>query len=138
MRQSLRPGWLSPTCLAECAQICYGRVVSVRLPIAFIRFISLLLVAVIGLQASEPIRGLRLEKGSAFSAATYDTALTSKRRADVVQTVAVPLPSPPAVKLKVSYTETTFTLPAARPDSIGPPALSILARQPAPRAPPLT
>lgn len=114
--------------------------VLIRLPgPVLIRLFSLLLLAVIALQASEPVRGIGRDHGSAFSAATYEVAIANSRHVETASVSVAPTPLPksetgafpdePAIRI---------SLPSPRPDSTGPPAGAILARQPAPRGPPLT
>lgn len=108
---------------------------------ALCRLLSLLLLATIGLQASEPVRGPHRDRGSAFSAATSDVVVASYRRPEAIRTTIAPLPPLPRL-VETPFARTAAPLqlaavPAPRPDSTGPPARMILARQPAPRAPPL-
>lgn len=124
----------------RAAQIGYSLHVLIRLPsLLLIRIAAVFLLATIGLQASEPVRGVALDRGSAFSAGTADVAISSSRRAEPVRLVVLPAPPLPRPGLVLA----TFapiagvSRPLSRPDSTGPPARIILSRQPAPRAPPL-
>lgn len=115
------------------------RPVIARLPrSAIVRLLSLLLLATIGLQASEPVRGLQYERGSAFSAATSDVALAASRRGEAAQHAVAPLPSH-TFEVALADAEAPLLLgtPLARPDSTGPPIPAKLARPSPPRAPPL-
>jgi hypothetical protein len=101
--------------------------------------LSLLLLATIGLQVAEPIQGLQRDRGSAFSAATSDVALAPSRRLDTARVAIAPVPTPVLdMPLAILAAPVRLAAPALRPDSTGPPGEAILARQPAPRAPPTT
>lgn len=110
-----------------------------RLPSTkLVRLIAALLLAVVGLHAAEPIRGVQQVHGSAFSAATYQVAITPQRRIEVAGMVAAPLPQAPSAAEPAGTPAPHLGQTAhPRPDSTGPPTFAILARQPAPRAPPL-
>lgn len=103
-----------------------------------VRLVAMFLLVTIGIHACEPVRALHQGDGSAFSAATYQVALASKRQMDLRSIAAAPLPVlPPRQSYRTVSAAPRFEQPAARPNSTGPPARIILARQPAPRAPPL-
>ena len=105
---------------------------------ALVRLMSLLLLATIGLQASEPPFELHSERGSAFSSATSDVAVAAKGRPESIRTALVPEPPmAPERPTGVSADRLRMAEPIAMPDSTGPPAFALVARQPAPRAPPL-
>ncbi len=111
-----------------------------RLPsLTALRLWAALLLAAIVLQAAEPV-GLPLETrhGSAFSAATQDVALAPQGRAEAERRIASPLPATLPVEPAPAAVRVAPPLPAwaFRPDSTGPPAHDILARQPPPRGPP--
>lgn len=105
---------------------------------ALVRLLVALLIATIGLQASEPVRDVQRTRGSAFSAATVDVAIATTRRAETVRMLVVPEPPLPA-ETTLSALPASLHLPAVspRPESTGPPEHPILPRQHAPRAPPL-
>jgi hypothetical protein len=109
-----------------------------RLPsLALIRLLVALLLATIGLQASEPFTGLERDRGSAFSASTTDVAIASFKTAATVRLHVAPVPVFPVKDLPTTLSvPVDVTAPAPRPASTGPPARVILVRQPAPRAPP--
>jgi hypothetical protein len=114
--------------------------VLIRLPtLLLIRIAAAFLLATIGMQASEPVRGIVLDRGSAFSAGTSDVAISSSRRAEEVRLAVLTAPTLPRAALAVAQpTKVALaSLPTPRPNSTGPPARLILARQPPPRAPPL-
>lgn len=109
---------------------------------ALMRIWAILLLAVIGLQATQPPAApLETTHGSAFRAATYEVALSTVRRTEVAAEAQAPSPGLPPV---ADFTHVPHPLPvrghsiALRPDSTGPPANDILARPAIPRAPPLT
>jgi len=108
----------------------------------FARLLAALLLAAVGLQACAPMAGvLERTHGSAFSASTHEVAIASSRRGEAVRQVAAPQPVPPpqvAAEQVPMPVAALPAVPAPRPDSTGPPAPEILARQPAPRAPPMT
>ncbi|MFY7834799.1 MAG: hypothetical protein ACOVQ0_00775 [Novosphingobium sp.] len=104
-----------------------------------LRLLTLLLLATIGVQASEPVRPLQHKAGSAFSAATADVAIVGSRRAVVDKFVPVPMPfvmhSAPVV---ATLALLVVLLVLNRPYSTGPPCLARRKLRPAPaRAPPL-
>lgn len=111
-----------------------------RLPLPnAIRLWALVLLAAIGLQAAMPVGGpLQVRHGSAFSATTMEVAVAPQRR--ITAESPVPLPRPATLPVAVTQTPApSSAAPASwpsRPDSTGPPAREILARQPAPRGPP--
>jgi hypothetical protein len=110
-----------------------------RLPLlTTVRMWAALLLAAIGLQALEPIATpLQLSHGSAFGATTYEAALAPQRRNVAEGQKLVPLsPTLPAIR-SVPDAFAMAPPPAPRPDSTGPPARMILAREAPPRAPPL-
>ncbi|MEO5587830.1 MAG: hypothetical protein ABIQ81_09095 [Novosphingobium sp.] len=114
-----------------------------RLPsLTLVRLLAALLLATIGLQASQSFdAALRPSHGSAFNAATAEVALAPQRRAETEAVTAAPMPAvlPPAAVAPLHYRAEILTRqPVLRPDSTGPPARLILVRQPAPRAPPAT
>ncbi len=96
-----------------------------------------LLLATIGLQAAEPALAVELSHGSAFSASSHEVALVERVEAHPGQLVPAPLPlreaEVPAPAARVAQAPGV----AARPDSTGPPALTVLERQPGPRPPPI-
>lgn len=110
-----------------------------RLPrLIAIRCFALLLLATIALQASEPVRGLEYQRGSAFSAATSDVAIAASRRTAAAQLAPAPLPQAlPEIPLTVPAAPLRLAAVPARPDSTGPPRPRRLARPAEPRAPPL-
>jgi hypothetical protein len=112
-----------------------------RLPsLTIVRLWAALLLAAIGVQAAQPFdTALKPSHGSAFSAATYDVALAPQRRGEEAQTALTPLPpAPPQIAVPIAASSAILApQPMPRPDATGPPALPILSRQPAPRAPPL-
>ena len=112
-----------------------------RLPsLTIVRLGVALLLAAIGLQAAAPVGlPLQVRHGSAFSATTSEVAIAPQRRQEMVQQVAIPEPALPvavAADLLPAPLVTLSTF-SPLPDSTGPPARDILARQPAPRGPPL-
>lgn len=111
-----------------------------RLPsLTIVRLWAALLLTAIGLQAAQPVdTAFRPSHGSAFSAATYDVALAPQRRGEDAQIAPTPLPPPlPQIAAFPTSPAVLALQPMPRPNSTGPPALTILRRQPAPRAPPL-
>ena len=110
-----------------------------RLPsLSAFRLWSVLLIAVIGLQASLPAApSLDKTQGSAFTAMTYEVVLFVQR-ADRGQRETVVLPESSAVRhepmpaLELAMAERS----AGRPDTRGPPDGEVHVRQPAPRGPP--
>ena len=120
----------------------FGRPPSLKIApsLVILRLWAALLLAAIGVQATQPFdAAVRPSHGSAFSAATYDVAGAPQRRVEPVQTAPTPLPpAPPQIAATVAPSSPTLASRVMpRPDSTGPPALPILERQPAPRAPPL-
>jgi hypothetical protein len=123
--------------LAESYENCYRPdVFSGMLLRPFIRLLSFLMLAVMGLQASAPSYDVERERGSAFSAATYDVALHVTRRIDTTKAPAVPLPTPPVMRLYVSAEPPIAIEPAIDPYAVEPLLPPILARLRAPRPPP--
>lgn len=110
-----------------------------RLPrLALIRLMSLLLLATIGLQASEPVRGLHKERGSAFSSATADVAVVAKGRLASARLIIASRPAVmPEVPAGTSANRPRVVGPIAVPDSTGPSPFALVARETSPRAPPL-
>lgn len=112
-----------------------------RLPLPnAIRLWALVLLAAIGLQAAVPVGGpLQVRHGSAFSATTVDVAVAPQRRIEAESPVSSPLPAivPVAAAQPSAPAFAALVSRPSRPDSTGPPAEDILARQPAPRAPPI-
>lgn len=107
--------------------------------LVMLRLLTLLLLATIGVQASEPVRPLQHKAGSAFSAATADVAIVASRRvmADKYAPVQVPfvLRSAPAV---AALAMLIILLVLNRPYSTGPPLPAWRTLRPAPaRAPPI-
>lgn len=112
-----------------------------RLPsLTAVRLWAALLLAAIALQAAEPVgRPLETRHGSAFSAATSDVVIAPQRRAEAERRIALPEPVTPPAAISAALAERTPPPPPAwtiAPDSTGPPAREILARQPPPRGPP--
>jgi hypothetical protein len=114
--------------------------VPLRRPRLFLlRLLTLLLLATIGVQASEPVRPLQHKAGSAFSAATADVAIMASRRvatdkyAPVLTSFVVD--RAPAI---VALTMLVIVPILNRPYSTGPPLPEWRKLRPAPaRAPPL-
>jgi len=105
-----------------------------------VRLWAALLLAVIGLQAAEPIRApLERVTGSAFSAATADVALASNRRTEATVLKVVPTPPLPEMPQVVEPMPARTLVPAARlrPSARAPPQRQDNARLPDPRGPPL-
>lgn len=106
------------------------------------RAFVLLLLAVIGLQASVPIRApLDRMPGSAFSATTLDVSLASSWRTEAKARLTVPMP---ATLPELQRARQDVVVPAAaivfagsRPKARGPPPRSHPSRPPDSTAPPL-
>ena len=107
-----------------------------RLPARLIvRLWAALLLVTIALQAATPIGPADHSLGSAFTAATHEVALSPRQEARAAAPVA-PLPLIPArVTLHARVTPLVKD-PAAPLRTADPPARSILALRPGPRAPP--
>lgn len=103
---------------------------------SFIRLLSFLMLAVMGLQATASSYDVERERGSAFSAATYDVAVLVERRVDTTSVLAVPLPTPPAIQLDVSAVPPSVIEPAVAPYAVEPLIPPILVPPRAPRPPP--
>lgn len=105
-----------------------------------VRLLAALLLATIGLQAGESFDSAQQPThGSAFSATTVEVAVVPQRRSGTVVTAVAPLPAEPPRMAALGPLPTSHlaALPAARPDSTGPPVAVFWARPSAPRAPPL-
>ena len=111
-----------------------------RLPSsAWARVWTLLVLAVIGLQAATPVRApLDRQPGSAFSASTIDVALSSPRRdesewppAQVITPLRKERALAPPLRPRVAV------FPHVRPDVRGPPPRQRPSRLPDSTAPPL-
>lgn len=117
-----------------------GRPPLLTLPsLTALRLWAALLLAAVGLQAAQPFHApLEVRHGSAFSAATADVAVAPQRRIEVQRALPA-MPAPPPVAVEHALVAPAFLpeTPSPRPDSTGPPARVILARQPAPRGPPI-
>lgn len=112
-----------------------------RLPLpTAIRLWAVLLLAAIGLQAAAPVgKVLEARSGSAFSATTVEVAVAPQRRVEAQRQIALPQPATLPVAARITPAAPALASELAwapRPDSTGPPAREILARQPAPRGPP--
>lgn len=107
-------------------------------PLTLIRLWAALLLAAICGQAVQPFQApLEAQHGSAFSAATYEVAVAPQRRVEAQQALPAVLPPMERAELPLAPRPRFLAAPPARPLSTGPPAGDILARQPAPRAPPI-
>ena len=108
--------------------------------LSLFRLWAVLVVAIIGLQATAPAApSLRKTDGSAFSASTYQVALYVQR-ADRGQRQAL-APQLPTLRAMASFVPPVRPAalsdrPAFRPDPTGPPLRDIHSWQPAPRGPP--
>jgi|EndMetStandDraft_4_1072995.scaffolds.fasta_scaffold11253_2 hypothetical protein len=109
-----------------------------RLPsLLLIRLWTVLLLTAISWQATLPAHApLEVRHGSAFSAATPEVAVAPERRWDARQVLPLPMPRPEQTPVSRAAPARFVAVPASRPDSTGPPAATILVRQPGPRAPP--
>lgn len=106
-----------------------------------LRIWSLLLLAVIGLQAAAPIRApLDRPPGSAFSATTVDVAVSTVRR-DAKQAapaqITPDLPRHAVDALPLGQVPHLLPSPRLRPEPRGPPPRAHPARLPDSTAPPL-
>lgn len=102
-----------------------------------LRLWALLLLAAIGLQAAAPVsKVLETRHGSAFSATTAEVAVAPQRRVEADRQIALPQPVPVLGAAPLVPARAIHAAWSPRPDSTGPPAREILARQPAPRGPP--
>lgn len=109
----------------------------VRLPrLALIRLMSLLLLATIGLHASEPVRELGKQRGSAFSSATVDVAVKVTARLASRTAVAPQMPAVSVLTVAPPVGPVRAPATAVPPASTGPPPFALLDGQPSPRAPP--
>ena len=114
-----------------------GPALKIRLTI--LRMLAALLLATIGAQAALPLAPpLERTHGSAFSASTYEVAISSQRPAEAVRPALAPLPRLPAPQAEPTPARAfALSAPVApRPSSTGPPQPAILATRAAPRAPP--
>ena len=114
-----------------------GPALKIRLTI--LRLFAALLLATIGAQAALPLAPpLERTHGSAFSASTYEVAVSTQRRAEALRPALAPLPRLPAAQPRPAPARAfALTAPLApRPSSTGPPQPAILATRAAPRAPP--
>lgn len=104
----------------------------------FVRLAAAVLLLTVGVQAGAPLMApLERSHGSAFSAATHEVALAAQRRAEPARLALAPQPRLPLPEAyRAPRLEPLPVLRAARPDSTGPPARTLIARRPAPRAPP--
>ncbi len=128
-----------PATLLEISVSVYLVIMLLRLPrLALVRLMSLLLLATIGLQTSEPVEALYKERGSAFSSATSDVAVAVRSRPATARIAVALQPSVlPVSPVLASADYSCDAEPVAVPDSTGPPAFAVVTGQPAPRAPPL-
>jgi len=107
---------------------------------SLLRLVAALLLAMVGLQAGVPAaQPLQVVHGSAFSADTLEVALAAHRRAEPARQALTQEPAlPPTALVPVPLpARPDISLPAPRPASTAPPARELIARRPAPRAPPL-
>lgn len=109
--------------------------------LAHLRFWTLLVLAVVGLQAATPIRApLDRPPGSAFSASTIDVAVSTARRGDSetapVQ-VTPPVPRTLAPVRPEPRPRMVLATPHLRPEARGPPPRDHPSRLPDSTAPPL-
>jgi hypothetical protein len=100
-----------------------------------------MLLAVIGLQAAQPVHApLERTTGSAFSASTVDVALTTTRRDEAARAQPVPLPALPTPQpaARPVLASELLDQPAHwLPDVRGPPPRASSIRLPDLRGPPL-
>jgi hypothetical protein len=113
-----------------------------RRTLALFRLWALVLLAMIGLQAMEPVHSpLQREAGSAFSVSTADVALATGRRADVAKATPVftpPLAAMPPSPVHLAPAVARFaTADQLRPAVRGPPPRDRSERLPDLRGPPL-
>jgi len=99
--------------------------------------IALAMLLMAALYAAQPVdRPLSPVSGSAFSAATFEVAIAPARQAVAEQAAVAPQP---LIPLGVIATLPVLHIASAAhilPDSTAPPPYPLLARGPAPRAPP--
>lgn len=111
-----------------------------RLPsLILVRLWAVLLLACITMQAGEPITTpLEQSHGSAFTALTYEVALSPRRGEDATAQFQALSPTIPIETRNwaTSIAPVPKTQNAPRPDSTGPPFLNFQSWRPAPRAPP--
>lgn len=101
------------------------------------RLVCTALLAAITLQISQPIQSLERDRGSAFSATTYDVAVAPAKIDVVAEEALAPIPTPPVEVGEVHGPRAAVSAQAVRPDSTGPPAYSVSLQPYAPRGPPV-
>lgn len=100
------------------------------------RLVCTALLAAISLQVSEPLQSLEVGRGSAFSATTYDVAI-SPSKGVVAKVTLAPLPATPVEFSEAAIPPLMVPALRVRPDSTGPPARAVFQERYAPRAPPV-
>lgn len=103
------------------------------------RLLAVLLLATVAFQAGAPFQQpLERSHGSAFSAATHEVALGTRKAGEAARQAIAPQPLVPAPMVEPASLAAgpLISGPAPRPHSTGPPRPPLLALFPGPRAPP--